>query len=174
MRPNVECWLCSFGNFRGYGPVLLKNSPLCIRVWDRTMYTRKTHFYVRIGFCTTLCVLSIAHEYIFNWRNILSWIPFGSDLNLNRFCKCKWREKERETGTCTSFRENQSASRDRQVERERERDRQREREKRERERERCVCFEFRHFFNSEISSTYFKVSCISLQKNLILSDCITL
>ena len=51
---------------------------------------------------------------------------------------------------------------------------------RERERERCVCFlfEFRHFFNSENSSTYFKASCISLQKILIdemsLSDCITL
>ena len=45
---------------------------------------------------------------------------------------------------------------------------------RERERERCVCvlFEFRHFFNSENSSTYFKVSCISLQK--ILIDEITL
>ena len=41
-----------------------------------------------------------------------------------------------------------------------------------------VLFEFRHFFNSESSSTYFKDSCISLQKNLIdemsLSDCITL
>ena len=31
----------------------------------------------------------------------------------------------------------------------------------------CVLFEFRHFFNSENSSTYFKVSCISLQKILI-------
>ena len=29
------------------------------------MYTLKTHFIVRIGFCTTLCVLSIAHEHIF-------------------------------------------------------------------------------------------------------------
>ena len=49
---------------------------------------------------------------------------------------------------------------------------------RERERERGVLFEFRHFFNSENSSTYFKASCISLQKILIdemsLSDCITL
>ena len=70
-------------------------------------------------------------------------------------------EKGRETGTCTSFRENQSASTSRERERER-------------EREMCVCvlFEFRHFFNSENSSTYFKVSCISLQKNLI--DKITL
>ena len=53
----------------------------------------------------------------------------------------------------------------------------RERE-REREREMCVLLEFRHFFNSENSSTYFKASCISLQKILIdemsLSDCITL
>ena len=47
----------------------------------------------------------------------------------------------------------------------------RERE-RERERERGGLFEFRHFFNSENSSTYFKVSCISLQK--ILIDEITL
>ena len=31
----------------------------------------------------------------------------------------------------------------------------------------CVLFEFRHFFNSENLSTYFKVSCISLQKILI-------
>ena len=60
------------------------------------------------------------------------------------------------TGTCTSFQENQSASTDRQVERERER-----------EREMCILFEFRHFFNSENSSSYFKVSCISLQKILI-------
>ena len=58
------------------------------------------------------------------------------------------------------------------------RERERERES-ESERERCVCvlFEFRHFFNSENSSTYFKASCISLQKILIdmsLCDCITL
>ena len=50
---------------------------------------------------------------------------------------------------------------------------------RERERERCVFFlKFVIFFNSENSSTYFKASCISLQKILIdemsLSDCITL
>ena len=30
-----------------------------------------------------------------------------------------------------------------------------------------VLYEFRHFFNSESSSTYFKDSGISLQKNLI-------
>ena len=50
---------------------------------------------------------------------------------------------------------------------------------RERERESvCVLFEFVIFFSSENSSTYLKVSCISLQKILIdemsLSDCITL
>ena len=38
----------------------------------------------------------------------------------------------------------------------------------------CVIFEFRHFFNSENSSTYFKVSCISLVDEMYLSDCITL
>ena len=57
-----------------------------------------------------------------------------------------------------------SASADRQVERER-------------ERERCMCvcvffcfFEFRHFFDSENLPTYFKVSCRSLQRNLIVRD----
>ena len=63
--PNVECWLGSFESFRGSGPVLLRNSPLWICAWDRTMYTLKTHFIVRMGFCTTLCVLSIAREHIF-------------------------------------------------------------------------------------------------------------
>ena len=47
-----------------------------------------------------------------------------------------------------------------------------------RERKMCVLFDFRHFFNYENSSTYFKASCISLQKILIdemsLSNCITL
>ena len=50
---------------------------------------------------------------------------------------------------------------------------------RERERERSLFFvNFVIFFNSENSSTYFKVMCIPLQKNRIdevsLSDCITL
>ena len=54
-------------------------------------------------------------------------------------------------------------------------DKERERE-RERERDVCVFFlNFVIFFNSENSSTYFKASCISLQKILIdemsLSDC---
>ena len=92
------------------GGVLTPCPPLNPRMGsDYVLDILNTHFIVRIGFCTTLQVLSI----------------------------------------------------DRQVER---------------ERERCVLFfEFRHFFNS---STYFKDSCISLQKNLIdemsLSDCITL
>ena len=50
-------------------------------------------------------------------------------------------------------------------------------DKRERERE-MFFFNFVIFFNSENSSTFFKVSCLSLQKILIdemsLSDCITL
>ena len=51
------------------------------------------------------------------------------------------------------------ASADRQVERERERGV-------------CVCvlFEFLQFFYSGDSSTYFKVLCRSLQKNLIVRD----
>ena len=41
---------------------------------------------------------------------------------------------------------------------------------REREREREFFFEFRQFFYSGNSSTYFKVLCRSLQKNLIVRD----
>ena len=100
----------------GSGPL----SPLWIRaIGPDNVYTYwdilKTHFIVRIGFCTTLHTFYRMHKFL-NWRNILSWIPFGSDLDRNCFCKCKFREKERETGTCTSFRENQRASTYRQVE----------------------------------------------------------
>ena len=100
----------------------------------------------------------------FYWRNILSWVSFGSDLDPNRFCKCKQRKRERETGACTSFREciGGSASRERERERERERDA-------------CVFFVFFlissfFFFDSENLPTYFKVSCRSLQRNLIVRD----
>ena len=51
--------------------------------------------------------------------------------------------------------------------REKERERQRERE---RKRDVCVLFEFRNFFNSENSSTFFKVSCRSLQRIRIVQD----
>ena len=77
--PNVECWLGSFENFRGSGPVLLRNSiflwifrggggggvrppapPLDPRLGQDYVYTYwdilKTHFIVRISFCTTLCI----------------------------------------------------------------------------------------------------------------------
>ena len=37
-----------------------------------------------------------------NWRNVLSWIPFGSDLVPNLVCKCREGERERETGAGTS------------------------------------------------------------------------
>ena len=78
--PNVECWLGSFENSWGSGPVLLRNSifffifqrggpdplspPLDPRMGPDNVYTYwdilKTHFIVRIGFCTALCILSIA------------------------------------------------------------------------------------------------------------------
>ena len=66
--------------------------------------------------------------------------------------------RERERDWCRHVKVN-IASTDRQVERERER-----------EREMCVLFEFRQFvfFYSGNSSTYFKVLCRSLQKNLIV------
>ena len=71
------------------------------------------------------------------------------------------RERERERHWCRHVKVN-IASTDRQVERERER---------ERERDVCVLFEFRKFFfYSGNSSTYFKVLCRSLQKNLIVRD----
>ena len=55
--------------------------------------------------------------------------------------------------------------------REKERERQREREReRERKRDVCVLFEFRNFFNSENSSTFFEVSCRSLQRIRIVQD----
>ena len=91
-----------------------------------------------------------------NWRNILSWIPFGSDLDPNCVCKCRERD------WCRHIKVN-IASADRQVER---------------ERERCVCVcsflisSVCFFFYSGNSSTYFKVLCKSLQKkiNLIVRD----
>ena len=74
----------------------------------------KPHPIVRISICMTLLTFYRTRKFL-NWRNILSWIPFGSDLDPNRFCKCNERERERETGAYTSFRENQSASADRGV-----------------------------------------------------------
>ena len=68
-------------------------------------------------------------------------------------------ERERERDWCRHVKVN-IASADRQVER---------------ERERCVCvcvffLNFVSFFYSGDSSTYFKVLCRSLQKNLIVRD----
>ena len=67
------------------------------------------------------------------------------------------REREREREWCRHIKVN-IASADRQVERER-------------EREMCVFFlNFVRLFYSGNSSTYFKVLCRSLQKNLIVRD----
>ena len=101
-----------------------------------------------------LCTFYRMHTFL-NWRNILSWIPFGSDLDTNRVCKCR---EERERDWCRHVKVN-LASADRQVERERERDV-------------CVCVFFLNFvslfcfFYSGNSSTYFKVLCRSLQKKI--------
>ena len=75
------------------------------------MYTLIEIYWNPIGICTTLLTFYRMRKFL-NWRIILSWIPFGSDLDPNHFCKCRERE---ETGACTSFRENQSASADRGV-----------------------------------------------------------
>ena len=94
----------------------------CFRWGPKTQLTFRAHrlLYDKVGHSTVLSFL--------NWRNILSWIPFGSDLDPNRVCK--WRKRERDW--CRHVKVN-IASADQQVER---------------ERERCVCvlFEFRQFF----------------------------
>ena len=116
----------------------------------------------------TLCTFYRMHIFL-NWRNILSWIPFGSDLDPNHVCKCRRRETQRETGAGTSKLEAiyiyvycfevkvNIASMDRQVER---------------ERELCMYFFFNFvsFFYSGNSSTYFKVLCQSLQKKIWLYE----
>ena len=56
-------------------------------------------FVRKVGHST---VLTLCVHTLLNWRNILSWIPFGSDLDPNRVCKCRERERERETGAGTS------------------------------------------------------------------------
>ena len=84
--PNVECWLGSFWEFqgirssiakkfyvfviiqvgRGSGPSAPPPPPLDPRIRPEYVYTYwdilKTHFIVRIGFYTTLCVLSIDRQ----------------------------------------------------------------------------------------------------------------
>ena len=73
--PNVECWLGSFENFRGSGPVLLRNSmflwffrwggrgvpdplsPLWIRAWDRTKSTLIEIYWKPILSCASAFVL---------------------------------------------------------------------------------------------------------------------
>ena len=55
----------------------------------------KIHFIVRIGFCTTLRTFYRMHNFL-NWRNILSSIPFRSDVDPNRFFANLNRERERD------------------------------------------------------------------------------
>ena len=60
--------------------------------------------------CNALRTFYHMHTFLY-WRNILFWIPFGSDLDLNRVCK---HQSKHSIGGSTS-------------------------RKRERERERCMC-----------------------------------
>ena len=140
--PNVECWLGSFSdpvywvrgsfeNFKGSGPVLLRNSiflrffrgggpdplsPLWIHAWDRIMNTENPFYLAHRllydtlrTFYRMLKFLKIDETFFPEFHSGLIWMQTVF-ANLNR-------EKERETGICTSF---QSASADGQVERERE------------------------------------------------------
>ena len=91
--PNVECWLGCSENFRGFDLVLIRGPdplvpPLDPRMGPDNVYTYwdilKILFIVRIGFCTALCILSIA------CTNFLIDETFFLEFHSpNRFCKCK-------------------------------------------------------------------------------------
>ena len=105
-----------------------------------------------------LCTFYRMHTFL-NWRNILSWLPFGSDLDPNRVCKCRERERD----WCRHVKVN-LASADRQGERER-------------EREVCVCVCVCSFWISSVFfftlGTRLRISkfCVDLcKKNLIVRD----
>ena len=51
-------------------------------------YTENPFYHAHRLLYNTLHTFYRMHIF-FNWRNIRSWIPFGSDLDPNRFCKCK-------------------------------------------------------------------------------------
>ena len=112
--------------------------------------TGKCIYWKSILWCPSACILSIActhflidEIFFFEFHWSLIWIQ-------TVYANVK-RERERERLVhAIPFGKNQSASADRQVERE-------------------MC-NFVIFFNSENSSTYFKVSRRSLQKNLIVRD----
>ena len=100
-----------------------------------------------------LCTSYRMHTFL-NWRNILSWIPFGSDLiqtvfaNWERERLVQARQSKHCIGGSTS---------------------------RERERWRCVCvlFEFRQFFfYSRNSSMYFSFVSIFAQKKSDRTRCL--
>ena len=147
-----------WGGGGGGGPDPL--SPLWIRAWDRTMYTLIEIYWKPILTCASafvrLFAYFLSHAQIFKLTKLvfhsgLIWIQTVF-ANVNRDRKGE------------HILSGKSKCIDRSTSRERER---------ERERERCVCsFWISSFFNSENSPTYFKVSCISLQK--ILIDEITL
>ena len=142
--PSLNAGLVCFENFRGSGPVLLRNSiflwffrggsgppvpPLDPRLGLDNVYTYwdilKTHFIVCIIFCTTLCILPITCTKIFKLTNNSSgliWIQTD-------FANLK---KERERDWYMHILLGKSKCIDRSTSRERER--------------MCVLFEFRVYF----------------------------
>ena len=149
--PNVECWLGSFENSRGSGPVLLRNSiflcysggggggggrdplsPVWIRAWNRTMYTlieiTENPFYrAHRLLYDTLHTFYRMHKFL-NWRNFLSWMIWIQTVftNVNR-------ERERERERLVHAHPFRKIKVRRQIDKKRERER-------EREREMCVLF----------------------------------
>ena len=89
-----------------------------------------------------------------NWRNVLSWIPIGSDLDPNRVCKCRERERERLVQAHQSKHSIGGST------------------IRERKRDVCMFFlNFVSFFYYGNSSTYFKV-CVDLCKKSDRTRCL--
>ena len=143
LHTNLLFWL-GFLKYRNtmFGSVNL-SCYNCFR-WGPKTQTYRAHrlLHGKVGHST----VSFYRMHTFlNWRNVLSWIPFGSDLDPNRVCK--ERERERLVQAHQSKHSIGGST-------------MRERE-REREWDVCVLFEFRQFFfYSGNSSTY-----RSLQKN---------
>ena len=154
--PTLNAGLVAFRiSSRGSGPVLLRNSYFCDfsgwwsgppvpPSWDRPIL--RPHLIVRIGFCTTLCTFYCMHNFL-----------IGETFFPEFHSGVIWIQRER-GGWCMHILTGKSKCIGGSTRR---------------ERERCVCvlFEFCHFFNTEHSSKYFKVSSTDLCKiNLIVRD----
>ena len=82
-------WL--FWEFQGIRSSIAKGSGPHVPPLDPRMGPDNVYTYwdlLKIYFIVYLHTFYRMHNFL-NWWNILSWIPFGSDLDQKRFCKCK-------------------------------------------------------------------------------------